>query len=81
MTYKTSELVMRISLIIFILFLGITVWLKTPVFAGIGVVIAMAGMIQTLIYHRCPNCEKFINPFINGEIKFCPYCGEKFGDE
>ena len=68
MTYKTSEIVMRISLLIFLLLLGITCWLKMPVFAGIGMVAAIAGISQTFIYHRCPKCEEFINPFLNGKL-------------
>lgn len=81
MSHKTSILVMRISAAIFLLLLGTTIWTEIPVFAGIGFVIFLGGAIQTLIYHRCPKCEKFISPFFHVKIKFCPYCGEKIDNE
>lgn len=81
MSHKTSDLVFRISIGIFLLLLGATALFDHPVFAAIGGVIAIFGTLQTLIYDRCPNCEEHLQSYLKGNLKYCPYCGEKLDDE
>ena len=81
MSHKTSNIILRICLLVFLLFCGAAVLFKVPVFVGIGGVIGIYGAIQNFIYDRCPNCEEHLQSYLKGNLKYCPYCGEKLDDE
>ena len=81
MSRKTSNLVLRISIGIFFLLLGATALFDHPIFAAIGGVIAIFGILQTFIYDRCPNCEEPLQSYLKGNLKYCPYCGEDLDNE
>ncbi|MGL4790242.1 MAG: hypothetical protein ACRCW1_02440 [Anaerotignaceae bacterium] len=60
-----------------IVFLGLSVGeLIGSVIGGIGVIAMLGGILQALIFYKCPNCKSHFN--IRGrKPDYCPSCGCK----
>ena len=41
----------------------------------LGAVIMVAGLIEVLLFWRCPYCGAML-PTREGNIQYCPYCGK-----
>lgn len=80
LTYRQSYRLMYV-------FLGAALLLGLPaalfefkplMYAGIAA--ALAGILQTAIFCRCPHCGESLN--IRGGLpNYCPDCGEKLDEE
>lgn len=84
MNYKKSYYLLSICLWsgAGISFIGIQIGSRTDAakfgsfLAFIGLIIMFAGIVQALIFYKCPNCGKRLD--IRGrKAKFCPECGCK----
>ncbi|MDE7404490.1 MAG: hypothetical protein K2M81_05220 [Lachnospiraceae bacterium] len=40
----------------------------------LGIIVMILGLIQLLMFYRCPNCYTFLP---RGIPKYCPKCGHK----
>lgn len=46
----------------------------TPL-SGLGVLVAVAGVIMGLVKVRCPCCGAFLGALVSPKRPFCPRCG------
>ena len=86
MDYKRSYLVLKICVIggAIISFIGCSLSMKIGLFGAIVGVIGLAGMvyglIQAVIFYKCPKCGKPFN--IRGRRPdYCPCCGHNLEQE
>lgn len=74
MDYKTSFALLRAGLWIGLLVALIGTNLKNMIVTWIGLGLVLAGIVQALIFYRCPNCGKHLKLSTRGQEK-CPKCG------
>lgn len=44
--------------------------------AFLGVCLMLGGIVQALVFYRCPHCEKSL-PIRGRKPDYCPFCGYK----
>lgn len=47
----------------------------------IGMAVVLAGVIQSVIFCRCPHCGRLLGMRRGGMPAYCPDCGEKLDEE
>lgn len=76
MDYNKSYEIYMLSLIVGIILMVISLATDIMWLGVIGMIGFMAGLLQTMIYYRCPKCN---HPFDTRgkKPKHCPECGFK----
>lgn len=53
---------------------------KTVAFYVAALVLLLGGLLQAVVFYRCPHCGKSLLPYRNGVPKHCPECGEELSE-
>ncbi len=75
MDYNKSHLIAHLGLWIGLVIGVLGAYIEIDFIAYLGVILMVGGLIQTLIFYKCPNCNKPFN--IRGKKpQYCPECGK-----
>jgi len=79
MDYKKSYLLFNCCLYAGLALCIVSLMTKVTWVGIIGTIVIVLGMLQTVIFYRCPNCHKVLN-YKGRKPKHCPECGHKLFD-
>ena len=80
MNFKRSYLILNICLGVGGVLCPFSLMILATVPGIIGLITAVAGILQTAVWYRCPHCKFQLN-FKGPKPKHCPECGEKLNWE
>ncbi len=75
MDYQKSYVLMQVGGITGLLMMGAAFLAGVEWLAAVGVLILLAGILQTFLFFRCPHCGGLWDTH-GGVPHYCPHCGE-----
>ena len=75
MDYRKSHVLMQAGGITGLLMMGAAFLAGVEWLAAVGVLILLAGILQTFLFFRCPHCGRLWDTH-GGVPHYCPHCGE-----
>ncbi len=75
MNYRKSQ---RLMWGLFIIgFLLMAVGYKNGMYSVLGVLFIIGGILQQVVFYRCPYCNKSLMNCRDGIPQYCPHCGSE----
>lgn len=77
MNYRKSHRLMWGLFIVSFLLLAVGYTKNEMIYLVIGTLCTIAGILQSVIFYRCPYCYKSLMDCRDGIPKYCPHCGNE----
>lgn len=77
MNYRNSHKLMWGLFIVCFLLLAVGYIKNEMIYYVLGTLCTIAGILQSVIFYRCPYCYKSLMDGRDGILQYCPHCGNE----